>query len=147
MCSWASPWQRATQLEQEFKNDDRREDDWHMAYVRVTTNIAQWIQANTGANPAAKAWACAWLSNNPPAIEALKTALSIDGLQGETKRQSQPLGTDLRSHPPQIILSADTNAFVRDYMQAFAALDYNSEIWMSLLRATVNDEQRGFTML
>ena len=71
------------------------------------------------------------------AIEALKTALSIDGLQEETMTQSQPFGTD---HAPQIILSTDTNTFVRDCIQAFATLDYNSESWMSLL-STINDEQ------
>jgi hypothetical protein len=120
---------------------------WHMAYVRITTNIARWIQINTGAYPATNAWACTRLSNNPPtlihAIEALKTALSIDGLQEETMTQSQPFGTD---HPPQIIVSTDTDTFARDCIQAFATLDYNSETWMSLL-STINDEQRGFTML
>jgi hypothetical protein len=77
----ASLWQRATQLQQELKNDDRSEDYLHMAYVQDTTDIAQWIQSNTDAYPATKAWANTWLSNNPPslihAIESLKIALSI----------------------------------------------------------------------
>jgi hypothetical protein len=47
MLSLASLWQRATQLQQELKNDDRSEDYWHMAYVQDTTDIAQWIQSNT----------------------------------------------------------------------------------------------------
>jgi hypothetical protein len=112
MCSWASLWQSAIQLEHDFKYDDRHKDDWHMAYVRIATNIALWIQIKTGAYPATNAWACTRLSNNPPtlihAIEALKTALSMDGLQEETMTQSQPFGTD---HPPQIILSTDTDSF------------------------------------
>jgi hypothetical protein len=87
---------------------------WHMAYIRITTNIARWIQIKTGAYPATKAWAvCTLLSNNPStlinAIEALKTALSIDGLQEEIMTQSQPFGTD---HPPKIFLSIDTNPCV-----------------------------------
>jgi hypothetical protein len=125
MLSWTSLWHSAIQLEYEFKNDDRDADDWHMPYVRVTTNIARWIQLNTGAFSATKTWALTWLSDNPPplrlSIETLQNALKTDGLQyEETIKQSEPL-LSKEKYPPQKMLSPDTNAFVRDCIKAYAS--------------------------
>jgi len=147
MLSWASLWENVIQLELEFKIEAQHTDKWHVKTTRDTTEIAQWIQRKTGVYPATKDWAHVWLSDKPPplehAIEELKTALSMDGLQGEeTVIESQPLDKD---HTSQIILSADMNEFVKDCIKAYGILANDSQLWMSLL-SRFETEQRGFTI-
>ncbi len=82
MLSWASLWQRVTRLEQDFKNDNRTKEYWHMDYMRELDNIAQEIQRDTDGYPVTKGWANTWLSNDPRyliyGIQSLKIALERD---------------------------------------------------------------------
>jgi hypothetical protein len=82
MLTWASLWEDATRLEQEFKKDDRSQEYWHMDYVRGLNAIALDIQRYTDGYPATKAWANTWLSNDSryliDGFQSLKIALQID---------------------------------------------------------------------
>jgi hypothetical protein len=82
MLTWELLWEDATRLEQEFKNDDRSQEYWHMDYVRGLNAIALYIQRHTDDYPATKAWANTWLSNHScyliDGFQSLKNALQSD---------------------------------------------------------------------
>jgi hypothetical protein len=82
MFTWDSLWEEATQLEQKFRNDNRREEDWHLDYVMELNAIAIYIQRHPDGYPATKAWADTWLSNHAryliDGFESLKSALQSE---------------------------------------------------------------------